>query len=301
MSNLQSSASKAQMIELLNSIKIPILGAGGGFAPIGFYSWSADYVTGAPQGWLRCEGQEVNIADYPELATFYASQHGASNYWGGDGITTFAVPDLRGEFIRGAGTNSHTNQGDGANVGVHQDGTVFPSYESDLSKNMGMTVGRITSTDKDISSTNHKWVYREGINVDVAGADYFDEYHTSRPTNTSGVFFVKATVSGDANAHQYSTEEQVVGRWIDGKPIYEKTIIGLNIVPSSGWQVLLDINTLSPEKLIDIKLYNEYNSIVYTMKTPDVIQVEDGKIKSYNIVSTGGNINIITIQYTKTQ
>ena len=39
----------------------------------------------------------------------------------GDGVTTFKVPNLLGEFLRGTGTNSYTNQGSGANVGVHQD------------------------------------------------------------------------------------------------------------------------------------------------------------------------------------
>lgn len=31
--------------------------------------------------------------------------------------------------------------------------------------------------------------------------------------------------SGGSSAHIYSTSEQVVGTWIDGKPIYEKTVV----------------------------------------------------------------------------
>lgn len=30
--------------------------------------------------------------------------------------------------------------------------------------------------------------------------------------------------SGGSSAHNYSTNEQVVGTWIDGKPLYEKTV-----------------------------------------------------------------------------
>lgn len=301
MSNLQSSASKAQMIELLHSIKLPIMGAGGGFAPIGTINFFDASI--APQGWLACDGTTYNIVDYPDLATYYASVHGSANFYGGNGTTTFAVPDLRGEFLRGTGTNGHTNQGNGANVGVHQDGTEMPFMSI-----RGVTTAMIWSESTMLETKKEDSKLKQGTtvkNVKLTGVDgetgASTNAITTRPTNTSFLICIKATVSGDANAHQYSTDEQIVGTWIDGKPIYEKTIIGLNIVPSSGWQVLLDINTLSPEKLIDIKLYNEYNSIVYTMKTPDVIQVEDGKIKSYNIVSTGGNINIITIQYTKTQ
>jgi hypothetical protein len=31
-------------------------------------------------------------------------------------------------------------------------------------------------------------------------------------------------IAGNVEGHIYSTEEQVVGKWIDGKPIYEKTV-----------------------------------------------------------------------------
>lgn len=30
--------------------------------------------------------------------------------------------------------------------------------------------------------------------------------------------------TGGENFHEYSTNERIVGRWIDGKPIYEKTL-----------------------------------------------------------------------------
>ncbi|CAI2936165.1 phage tail protein [Aminobacter niigataensis] len=50
----------------------------------------------APTGWLKCNGQLVSRETYSAL-------FGAiSTAWGvGDGATTFALPDLRGEFIRG--------------------------------------------------------------------------------------------------------------------------------------------------------------------------------------------------------
>ena len=38
--------------------------------------------------------------------------------------------------------------------------------------------------------------------------------------------------------HEYSTEEKVVGKWIDGKPIYEKTIIVNGNLTSGSWQAL---------------------------------------------------------------
>ena len=57
----------------------------------------------APSGYLICDGAEVNIADYPNLANHFETQFGSKNYFGGNGTTTFAVPDLRNEFLRGHG------------------------------------------------------------------------------------------------------------------------------------------------------------------------------------------------------
>jgi microcystin-dependent protein len=226
MSLLDKSASKAQLIDILRSMKHPVMGAGGGFAPIGTINFFDASV--APQGWLACDGTTYNITDYPDLATYYASVHGASNFYGGNGTTTFAVPDLRGEFLRGAGTNRHANQGDGANVGVHQDATEMPS--TSFSGTSGATIfygnnlpgsDPLVNPDSIMATTDYNKHSGElHLNEPNSSGSY-----TSRPTNTSFLICVKATVSGDANAHQYSTDEQIVGKWIDGKDLYEKTII----------------------------------------------------------------------------
>ena len=50
-----------------------------------------------PNGYLECNGQAVNRITYAELFAAIGTLYGA-----GDGSTTFNVPDLRGEFIRGA-------------------------------------------------------------------------------------------------------------------------------------------------------------------------------------------------------
>jgi microcystin-dependent protein len=55
----------------------------------------------APSGWLACEGAAVSRSTYADLFTAIGVTHGA-----GDGSTTFNVPDLRGIFIRGAGTQT---------------------------------------------------------------------------------------------------------------------------------------------------------------------------------------------------
>lgn len=50
----------------------------------------------APTGWLKCNGAEISRTTYANLFAAIGEIWGA-----GDGSTTFAIPDLRGEFIRG--------------------------------------------------------------------------------------------------------------------------------------------------------------------------------------------------------
>lgn len=49
-----------------------------------------------PAGFLECNGATIKRADYPALFSLIGTTYGA-----GDGSTTFTLPDLRGEFIRG--------------------------------------------------------------------------------------------------------------------------------------------------------------------------------------------------------
>ena len=50
----------------------------------------------APPGWLKADGSAVSRTTYADLFAIIGTEHGA-----GDGSTTFNLPDLRGEFIRG--------------------------------------------------------------------------------------------------------------------------------------------------------------------------------------------------------
>jgi microcystin-dependent protein len=58
--------------------------------------------TTAPSGWLKCEGQAVSQTTY---ASLYAAI-GTNWNTGGEGAGNFRLPDLRGMFVRGTGTNA---------------------------------------------------------------------------------------------------------------------------------------------------------------------------------------------------
>jgi microcystin-dependent protein len=54
----------------------------------------------SPTGWLICNGAAVNRYDYWSLFAVIGEQFGE-----GDGSTTFNIPDYRGAFLRGTGSN----------------------------------------------------------------------------------------------------------------------------------------------------------------------------------------------------
>ena len=54
--------------------------------------------TKAPKHYLICDGKEYNIKDYPKLSNFFQDEFGTINHFGGNGITTFAVPNIDKTF-----------------------------------------------------------------------------------------------------------------------------------------------------------------------------------------------------------
>lgn len=110
----------------------------------------------------------------------------------------------------------------------------------------------------------------------------------------------------------YSTEEQIVGRWIDGKPVYQKTYVV--DIPTRVTQVVIDNFTLSNYQLCNsdvcIAIGGVYDGRQYAGSSPEgglsiIPSMYDNLsllVKTYN--SDAGwayPMNVIaTIQYTKT-
>ena len=55
----------------------------------------------APAGWLLCDGTAVSRTTYATLFNVLSTTYGT-----GDGSSTFNVPDARGVFVRGAGSQT---------------------------------------------------------------------------------------------------------------------------------------------------------------------------------------------------
>lgn len=179
--------------------------------------------TKAPKNYLTCDGSVYNISDYPELSNHMKVEFGSINFFGGDGVSTFAVPDLRGEFLRGAGEGERAT-GSGADVGIHQDGSELPNYGSQRSNIYASNItdnDRCVHADKDIMNESVKGHFVSSNPVDLI---YKVSHFTTRPTNTSVLYCIKCRETYTGGSVNYSTEEHVVGKWIDGRTLYERTI-----------------------------------------------------------------------------
>lgn len=149
-----------------------------------------------PKDYLSCDGTVYSISDYQSLADFINTEFGSYGFFGGDGTTTFAVPDLRGEFLRGTGTNSHTNQGDGSNVGEHQNATQIPYIFMSRSPDFNGPGYESfpTNTDRTIGSGTNR-VYAKSGTYKEYGELAKTMFYTTKPTNTSVLYCIKYTNS----------------------------------------------------------------------------------------------------------
>lgn len=111
--------------------------------------------------------------------------------------------------------------------------------------------------------------------------------------------------------HNYSTEEKVVGTWVNGKPIYEKTLLFEN-------QYLQDGFTDLDHGISDIDMYIDLKGNYQNLENSNMFLLSHLNINGFSVsigawcnnktqirISTGanmvGNYNIyMTIQYTKT-
>lgn len=104
----------------------------------------------------------------------------------------------------------------------------------------------------------------------------------------------------------YSTEEQVIGTWIDGKPLYRKTFDLGSVENKTSYNTQISIETL-------VNIYGTGYLADYNQKIP--IPFSHTTADAYNIaiVYSNGNINFtignkltkinntyITLEYTKT-
>lgn len=153
----------------------------------------------APTDYLICDGATYNITDYPHLADVFRKQFGNAGYFGGNGTTTFAVPDMRNLFLRGYHGSATALSG---NVGVKQEATQHPNTQVVIQKDGGCALFAVpnqkltsyTDTIKlanaDSTSQFTKTAYFESD--DANATEKSCATYTSRPANMAVLYCIKA-------------------------------------------------------------------------------------------------------------
>ena len=128
-----------------------------------------------PSGWLECDGSAVSRDTYSDLFSAIGTTFGSGN-----GSTTFNLPDLRGEFVRGwdngRGLDSGRSFGTGQTATSISDRALDNNGTNDrhLFKNTDGTDGTV-ATQADASDTN----------------SYTSTYYKVRPTNVALMYCIK--------------------------------------------------------------------------------------------------------------
>jgi len=150
--------------------------------------------TTAPSGWIVCDGAAVSRTTYANLFAAIGTLYGTGN-----NSTTFNLPDLRGYFVRGSGTNSDSTTS-GA-FGSKQAATVVPM--GDPSKTARVVVSLWNNVD-DSAATMRSLLYGEPASVNETSLKIIGYYPgtvdsvqanamvmTTRPANIAMLYCIK--------------------------------------------------------------------------------------------------------------
>lgn len=107
------------------------------------------------------------------------------------------------------------------------------------------------------------------------------------------------TIQSDPN--EYSTDEKIIGKWIDGKPIYQKTLYE-TVTTTSNTDVDFNISNLFIDTLVNSDVYARYDAsgmwekenIAYMKSNSYFTTRESWSSASASITFS------VTLQYTKT-
>ncbi|MBC7411121.1 MAG: tail fiber protein [Bacteroidia bacterium] len=148
--------------------------------PAGSVGYFANFT--APNGYLECNGQAVNRITYAELFTAIGTLYGV-----GDGSTTFTLPDLRGEFVRGVDKGRGVDAG--RVIGSGQQSTAVGGYiQSDCSPScsFGTYMDKILNSDGILNIPGSIFISHSGTGGGGAGFAF--------PADFTGNTYSKSTI-----------------------------------------------------------------------------------------------------------
>lgn len=98
-----------------------------------------------------------------------------------------------------------------------------------------------------------------------------------------------------------STGEKIVGTFVDGKPIYQRTW-NPNVTIGSDWYPIIDVSSVGIDVLLSIEDYSVYNGILYgslIAMNGAQIALYNNTISAYKVNNYPQTIYYLTLRYTK--
>ena len=132
-----------------------------------------------------------------------------------------------------------------------------------------------------------------------------DSYVNGNRDYETEINVLKGEIQKLKNLYEYSTTEKIVGTWVDGKPVYQKTFTGTGTSTSSTYYTVGQTTTLLPniEKVVNSTAYASYAGYLdYNTRLSIDIASASNLLRIGQTIGDASNTfdYIITIQYTKT-
>lgn len=273
----------------------------------------------APVGWLFIHGEELPRADYPQLFEKFGTRYNKET----TDDQHFCLPDWRDRVPQGANGNlgeliAPALPNLKGQVGVcgqapYSDGVLFATIAGQKAMSGNAYLGADSRFDFDASRTNP--IYKDdcdtvqppafAINYIIKATEYaenVDPNNIDDSKTTTGNVWTAAKTRAEIDAkHKYSTEEKIIGEWIDGKPIYRKVFTFDTPIQAQGkWGIIKDLE--NEDTLIGGTWLNITPVSGHTMTGPaNVGKIPNNKIGIYIPVFSEGNyIKAVILEYTKT-
>ncbi len=131
-----------------------------GHPPIGSIEAFAGSAASIPDGWMACDGSAVSRKDYKVLFDRITTTWG-----GGDGSTTFNIPNLEGLFLRGVDTKAGHDPDRGRSVGnIQSFATALPKIPFTTSVESNTHTHGVSADDVATTSLNTGGIPNGGDN-----------------------------------------------------------------------------------------------------------------------------------------
>lgn len=139
----------------------------------------------APDGWLKANGQAVSRTTYSKLFAAIGTLYGVGN-----GTSTFNLPDLRGEFLRGFDDNRGVDSG--RTIGSSQRGTLVVFDDSGTAATVDSLRGTIAQVSGDpVNMADYNGVSLSYVASNVISSSTLASGAVTRPRNIAQLFCIK--------------------------------------------------------------------------------------------------------------